>query len=101
MGLIANVYRSGRLLGDVNGPPRHMRFDDCTINGWSVNFDRVCEVNAEGGGTRAQETDPACRLILHQLAYLLGMSGGYDLTEYRKYTEACEAAVAEIEKDSK
>lgn len=59
------------------------------------------EVIAEGGDTRAQQEDPACRLILHQLAYLLGMTGGYDLSEYRKYTEFCEAQVAAQKEDSK
>jgi len=50
-----------------------------------------CEVIREGGATRQQQEDPACRLILHHLAYLLGMTGGYDLTEYRKMLEHCEA----------
>lgn len=52
------------------------------------------EVYAEGGDTKACKEDPACRLILHQLAYLSDMSGGYDLTEYRKYVEACEKEIA-------
>lgn len=52
------------------------------------------EVLREGGDTPAQRNDPACRLILHQLAHLLGMSGGYDLTEYRKYIEECEKLAA-------
>ena len=36
MGLMATIYRSA----DSNY--------DCTNNGWSVNFSRVCIVNAEG-----------------------------------------------------
>jgi hypothetical protein len=35
MGLIAQVYRPAG-------------FPDCTNNGWSARFDRVCIVNAEG-----------------------------------------------------
>lgn len=49
------------------------------------------EVVAEGGDTRAQREDPACRLIMHQLAFLLGMTGGYDLPDYRKFIAACES----------
>jgi hypothetical protein len=59
-----------------------------------------CEVRADGGDTSAQKNDPACRLILHQLSYLLGMPGGYDLTDYGKYYADCEKAVAQ-QKDSK
>lgn len=48
------------------------------------------EVAAETQSTKAQYDDAACRLILHQLAHLLGMTGGYDLTDYRRYVEECE-----------
>lgn len=43
MGIIANVYRTGH--SDENGL---MRPSDCTMNGWSSLYDRVCVVNAEG-----------------------------------------------------
>lgn len=53
------------------------------------------EVIAEGGDTKAQREDPACRLILHQLAYLLRMSGGYDIVDYNHYVKQCESKVRE------
>lgn len=44
MGIIANVYRTGKLTG------RHSTWEvrDCTLNGWSSQFDQVCVVNASG-----------------------------------------------------
>jgi hypothetical protein len=62
MGLIANVYRSGRLVLEA---PHTMTFQDCTINGWSVNFDRVCVVNADGP-FEPDEKHPAVLLVKHR-----------------------------------
>jgi hypothetical protein len=59
-----------------------------------------CEVIAEGGDTKAQKTDPACRLIAYQIGWLLyGGVGNY--TNYTADFQACAAIVEEIEKDSK
>jgi len=62
MGLLANVYRSGRLLP----AKKTMSFDDCTIDGWSVNFDRVCVVNADGP-FEPDEHHPAVLVVRHHL----------------------------------
>lgn len=51
------------------------------------------EVIAEGGDTNAQKEDPACRLILHQLTYLLDVGGGLSLTDYNKCVAQCESEV--------
>lgn len=51
------------------------------------------EVIREGGDTNAQQTDPACRLIMAHLAYLLQMPRGYQTADYIAYMDACEQHV--------
>lgn len=50
----------------------------------------------EGGGTDAARRDPACRLITHQLAYLMGLEFGWPANDY---AEAMTAVVAKASPD--
>jgi hypothetical protein len=45
----------------------------------------------ELGSVDRTRKDPAVRIILHQLAFLCEMTGGYDLDEYSKYVAECYA----------
>ena len=47
---------------------------------------------AEGGG---QRTDPAIRLMVTQLSYLVSADSTLDLAEYERLIETCRARAAE------
>lgn len=74
------------------------RFKDAiAINEGAVNVQAISralvrasrEVVHERVGTAAK--DPAVILIVHQLAHLVGMTGGLDLADYMRAVEACKA----------
>lgn len=60
MGLTANVYRTGTLLPNGLMKPR-----DCTLDGWSSRFDRVCIVNINGPFEPSEDC-PAVMLLRHR-----------------------------------
>jgi len=49
----------------------------------------IDEVRAEGGGSVAINTDPAVRLIIHQIAFLAQI-GDANFTDYDRCMTACE-----------
>lgn len=51
----------------------------------------ICEIHEAGGGTNVILEDPACRLIVHQLAYLFKTAElEDDLAEYGRLIAAIE-----------
>jgi hypothetical protein len=48
------------------------------------------EIIAEGGDTAAQQNDPAAKLIMHHLCYLLGVGDGLSMSDYHNYYQFCE-----------
>lgn len=60
MGLIANIYRSGRF-----NPAGSFLPDDCTLNGWSSRHERVTVVNAAGPFEPTAD-NPAVLLVQHR-----------------------------------
>jgi hypothetical protein len=67
----------------------------CNPSGIAISLlAAIREVMASDGftGTMQVRTDPAVRLICHQLAYLLNVAAlDNDLTEYGNAVAACEA----------
>lgn len=55
---------------------------------------RLKEAMDEGGGTMAARQDPACRLITHQLAFLMGLEFGW---QGNAYDETMKAVVAKAD----
>lgn len=52
----------------------------------------IDQARDEGLDTDGIKTDPACRLICHQLAFLLGVPAlDTHLTEYSRLIDVCEA----------
>jgi hypothetical protein len=57
----------------------------------------IDEARAENGATDSVRADPACRLICHQLAFIMGVGEidyGDDTMLYNRLMDACEQAVA-------
>lgn len=64
----------------------------CNPCGIAHSLVEACrEVIAERGD---QRNDPAVRLIIHQLAYLVGVPTDETMTDYAAWTDACKAAPA-------
>ena len=55
----------------------------------------IAEVRAEGGGTTAILSDPAVRLITHQLAWITGVNALDSLTEYDQAIATCAQGAQE------
>jgi hypothetical protein len=78
----------------------HSRFDDALFaqagacNPVALANALVTHLKAakeEGNGTDAARRDPACRLIAHQLAHLMGIEFGFPGNEHEECVQACIA----------
>jgi hypothetical protein len=68
----------------------------CNPSGIAHSIVQACqEVRDEPGysGTDQMRADPALRLMVHQLAFLMGLSVDWPIDGYIAAVEACEAPV--------